>query len=213
MARRNDHSAAELKQLALAAARTIASEEGLRGVTVRRVAERIGYAPGTIYNLFANLDDLIVQVNGETLRGLGAALAQVGGGDPSTRARRMTDAYFDYVELAPRLWAMLFDHRLPDGVGLPDWYRLELDRLIGDAARHLGPALGDRSPADARRAVVAIWASLHGIATLSVSKKLGLVADVPARELGHFIVGSIVSGAATDGRLNSSDIVQSYSKI
>ena len=59
MARRSDHSRDELKALILDCAREIAEEEGLRGLTARRIATEIGYAPGTIYNLFSNLDDLI----------------------------------------------------------------------------------------------------------------------------------------------------------
>ncbi|PPE79924.1 TetR family transcriptional regulator [Kaistia algarum] len=180
--------------MALGAARGLAVDEGLRGVTVRRVAERIGYAPGTLYNLFANLDDLIVQVNGGTLRELGEALAGAGGGDPPTRAARLTDAYFDFVERGPRLWAMLFEHRLPEGVLLPDWYRNELDRLVDRVAAMLEPAMPDRPAGGRRRAVVAMWAALHGIATLSVSNKLALVAQIPARELGHFVVARILSG-------------------
>lgn len=193
MARRNDHSAEELKRLALAAASQIATEEGLRGVTVRRVAERIGYAPGTIYNLFDNLDDLIVQVNGETLARLGAELATAGQGEPRLRARHLTDAYFDFIERAPRLWAMLFEHRLPERVLLPEWYRDALDALVDRVATALEPSMLDLPPSERRRAVVAMWAGLHGIATLAVSRKLELVGAFSPRELGHLVVGSILS--------------------
>lgn len=193
MARRNDHSADELRKLALAAASGIATEEGLRGLTVRRVAERIGYAPGTIYNLFANLDDLIVQMNGDTLQRLGEALALAGQGDPATRPRRLTDSYFDFVEAAPRLWAVLFEHRLPDGVPLPQWYHDALDGLVERASEALEPMLRGRSPTERRRAVVAMWAGLHGIATLAVSKKLTVVGAFSPRELGHLVVESILS--------------------
>jgi AcrR family transcriptional regulator len=199
LARRNDHSAEELKRMALSAARGLAADEGLRGLTVRRVAERIGYAPGTLYNLFANLDDLVVQVNGGTLRELGEALDRAAGGDPATRAHRLTDAYFDFVEKAPRLWAMLFEHRLPEGVPLPDWYRDGLDGLVDRVGVLLEPVFPDRQAGERRRAVVAMWAALHGIATLSVSRKLALVAEVPARELGHFVVARILSGEIVSG--------------
>src|SRR6478736_441854 len=103
MARRSDHAPEELKRLALEAAEAIALEEGLRGLTVRRVAERIGYAPGTIYNLFANLDDLIVQLNGMTLDALAVELGAAAGGSPATRPQRLVEAYFDFVESRPRL--------------------------------------------------------------------------------------------------------------
>jgi len=67
MARRSDHSREELHALILECARGIAEKKGLRGLTARRIAADIGYAPGTIYNLFANLDNLILQLRGNTL--------------------------------------------------------------------------------------------------------------------------------------------------
>ena len=40
--------------MAMAAAREIAEVEGLRGVTARRVAARIGYSAGTLYTTERN---------------------------------------------------------------------------------------------------------------------------------------------------------------
>ena len=56
--------------MALDAAWTIAESEGYRGLTVRNIAEKIGYVPGTLYNVFDNLDDLVLQLRGETLNAL-----------------------------------------------------------------------------------------------------------------------------------------------
>ncbi len=67
MARRKDHSREELKDLILQAAWKIVGAEGYEGLTARRVAAEIGYAPGTIYNLFASMDDLCQQLCGRTL--------------------------------------------------------------------------------------------------------------------------------------------------
>ena len=77
MARRSDHSREQLRRLALDSARQITAEEGLRGLKARRVAREIGYTIGTIYNVFEDLDDLIVQMNAETLGALYAACSQV----------------------------------------------------------------------------------------------------------------------------------------
>ncbi len=70
MARRSDHSRDELYDMALEAARQIAEKEGLRGLKARGIAREIGYTIGTLYNLFEDLDDLIVHLNGRTLDAL-----------------------------------------------------------------------------------------------------------------------------------------------
>ena len=188
MARRSDHAPKELKRLALEASRAIVSEEGLRGLTVRRVAERIGYAPGTIYNLFANLDDLILQLNGATLDALTAELAGAARAEPALRPARLVDAYFDFVESRPRLWSMLFEHRLPEGAALPDWYKPKLTALIALVAEALAPLMPENSTREREAATVTMWAGLHGISTLAVASKLTLVAETEPRELGHLLV-------------------------
>ncbi|BCP53097.1 TetR family transcriptional regulator [Kaistia sp. 32K] len=194
MARRSDHAPDELKRLALDAARAIAAEEGLRGLTVRRVAERIGYAPGTIYNLFANLDDLIVQLNGMTLDALAVELGAAADAAPRERPKRLVEAYFDFVESRPRLWSMLFEHRLPEGAELPDWYRPKLAALISLVAEALGPLMPERTAEARQDATVTMWAGLHGISTLAVSAKLTLVAETEPRRLGHLLVDRMLGG-------------------
>lgn len=194
MARRSDHAPEELKRLALDAARAIAAEEGLRGITVRRVAERIGYAPGTIYNLFANLDDLIVHLNGMTLDALADALRAAADAPVETRAAQLVDAYFDFVERWPMLWSLLFEHRLPEGVDLPDWYRPKLAALIALVAEALAPLMPELAPEERRATTATMWAGLHGISTLAVSSKLALVVEAEPRRLGHLLVARMLGG-------------------
>ena len=196
MARRSDHAPEELKRLALEAARGLVAEEGLRGLTVRRVAERIGYAPGTLYNLFANLDDLIVQINAATLDALAAELVEAAKVELAKRPERLVEAYFDFVESRPRLWSLLFEHRLPEGVDLPDWYRPKLAALISLVAEALGPLMPESSTEARQAATVTMWAGLHGISTLAVTSKLTLVAETEPRALGHLLVRRMLGGQA-----------------
>ena len=53
------------------------SEGGLASLSAREVARRIGYSPGTLYNVFENLDDLILTIEGRLIDGLAAELDQV----------------------------------------------------------------------------------------------------------------------------------------
>lgn len=193
MARRNDHAPDDLRRMALDAARALGAEEGLAGLTVRRVAERIGYAPGTLYNLFDNLDALILVLNGETLSRLAAALAAAADGEPAARPRALVDAYFDFVEAEPKLWAVLFEHRLPDRVPLPGWYRDGLAALVDGAVAALAAVMAGWPERSRRDAVVAMWAALHGISMLAVSGKLGLVTGASPRLLGHLVVDRMIA--------------------
>ena len=44
MARRSDHTREQLHRMALAAARAIVTKEGLRGLSTRRIAKKLGYS-------------------------------------------------------------------------------------------------------------------------------------------------------------------------
>jgi AcrR family transcriptional regulator len=132
MARRSDHSRDELKALILECARGIAEEEGLRGLTARRIAAKIGYAPGTIYNLFSNLDDLVLQLRGETLDTLYDYLSsKVVNGEPEAILINIAQNYITFVSEHANLWGIMFEHKLPDEQSVPEWYHEKSLRLLG----------------------------------------------------------------------------------
>ena len=63
MARRKDHTREELTQLAIKAGRELVVEKGSAALTARNVAQAIGYTPGTLYNVFENIDALVAAIN------------------------------------------------------------------------------------------------------------------------------------------------------
>ena len=63
---------------------------------------------------------------------------------------------------------MLFEHRLPEGEDLPDWYRPKLAALLGLVAEALGPLMQDQTFEARQATIVTMWAGLHGISTLAV---------------------------------------------
>ena len=67
MARRSAHSPEELRQLILAAAQSIIERDGLVGLSAREIARTIGYSPGTLYNIFENIDDVLLTLQTQML--------------------------------------------------------------------------------------------------------------------------------------------------
>ena len=191
MARRSDHTRDELRTLALEAAREVAAAEGWRGLTARKVATRIGYSVGTLYNVFQDLDDMIIAVNGETLDDLFAHLQAAQAGTktetPEDALRVLAEAYVAFIDRHPNLWDILFEHRLPPGRTLPPWYDEKLARLLGLLEQAIAPLFGDADTAERGRAARVLWCAMHGICSLARSGKLGVVSsdsvDAMARQL------------------------------
>jgi len=173
MARRSDHSRDELKALILDCARGIAEEEGLRGLTARRIAAKIGYAPGTIYNLFSNLDDLILQLRGETLDTLYDYLSsKVVNGEPEAILINIAQNYITFVSKHANLWGIMFEHKLPDSFKVPDWYHNKSLRLLKLGENAIATFFSPEQDEDRLHHAQILWASLHGICSVQIAGKL-----------------------------------------
>lgn len=168
MGRRSDHSREELYEMALEAARKIAEEEGLRGLAARRIAREIGYTVGTLYNLFENLDDLIVHLNGTTLDTLYEAVAaQRLDDEPEAALRTLARAYIRFTSDHPNLWSMLFETSAPHGEQLPDWYHEKVRRLLGLAEQALASLFPAGQEEQRHHSTRVLWSGLHGICSLA----------------------------------------------
>lgn len=196
MGRRSDHRPEVLHAMALAAARRVLAEEGLSGLTVRRVAQEIGYSPGTLYNHFANLDDLVLQANAETLDHLLQRLRglQNREAEPEQVLREMARAYITETRTAPRLWSAVFEHRMAKGSELPDWFPGHIARLFEPVEAAITPLFGPGCEADCRRAARVLWSALHGITSLVLSQKLDLATGLSAEDLADDLVTNYLAG-------------------
>ena len=198
MARRADHTREELYGLTLEAARAIVETEGLRGLTARKIADRIGYSPGTIYNVFDNLDAVIVHMDAWLLDRLYEELDLPGtaGADPEQALKALARRYMDFIAAHRNLWEVLFEHRLPEGQELPDWYPPKLDRLLALIEDAIAPLYGAGDDAGRARAVRVLWSGVHGIATLAGSGKLSIITADSAMDLIDDLIANYVAGVA-----------------
>ncbi|MDP6774403.1 MAG: TetR/AcrR family transcriptional regulator [Rhodospirillales bacterium] len=173
MGRRSDHSRDELFEMALSAAREIAEEDGLKGLTIRRIAGKIGYSHGTLYNLFDDQDELILHLNGRTLDALYDTLSAIPmTGDPDDDLLALARGYFAFTRDSAKLWNLLFEHHLSDHQPLPDWHHQKIARLLGLMDRCLDPLFGPERDAEKLHTARVIWSSLHGMCSLETQRKL-----------------------------------------
>jgi AcrR family transcriptional regulator len=195
MGRRSTHTPQQLSELILDAARDIIDVNGLAGLSAREIARRIGYSPGTIYNMFQNLDDVVLNVEARVLDQLDERLAAVlQDGDANDRLRRLAHAYLAFTQEKPRLWNLLFEHHLPAGTELPSWYKQKLEQLMGRVEQALAPMFGSDNEADRQRAARVLWAGVHGITSLSTADKLSVVTTDTAGRLIDDLVGTYLKG-------------------
>jgi AcrR family transcriptional regulator len=190
--------------LIVAAERAVAAR-GLAGLRARELAVEAGCAIGAIYNVFDDLDDLVVVVNGRTLVALEKALADAAGvktggaSDPDAAAKSLVTmalAYLDFAAGNAARWRALFAHRLPVGKNLPDWYLAGQVKLFGYVERPLralNPAL---KPAERALLARSLFSAVHGVVTLGLEEKLGVVPLATLRKQVALVVAATARGLA-----------------
>lgn len=196
VARRSDHSREELAALVIEAARKIVIEEGADAVTMRKLGAMIGYAPGSIYNAVGDLEAVHREVNAMTLNDMVAMLEGVLVAHQPGRiecALAIAEHYVDFVTQNPRLWAGLLAQPPQPGAPLTQSYARPRARLIEIVATAIAPRFTD--DLSRRRAVVALWAALQGVASLSIGGNFQFIAsDLAPKDIARSIVRRYLTG-------------------
>lgn len=162
----------DLRLRVLDAASQLIAEQGLQGLRARDIAERAGCALGGLYTVFADLDDLILHVNSRTLGDMEKTLteaAAVRGDAPPFEVLAL--AYLGFARQKARLWSALFEHRMPEGVAVPDWHLQEHVFLVGLIIQPLSAILPDLSQEDLVIRAKTLFAAVHGVIALSLDNR------------------------------------------
>lgn len=208
MGRRNDHSRDELREMALRAAESIIVDRGIEGLSARRVAAGIGYTVGSLYLVFRNLDDLILQLNTRTLTELCEHLSRAAAAhvEPRTCLRAMGQAYIDFAVTNRNRWSLVFHHRPPPELPPPQAFGDAVATMFALVYAQLHALDPQRSADDIQDAAHALWSGVHGIATLGLDRKLqaGMsagteeaVARTAVSLVEHYLAGYCAAGSGS----------------
>ena len=196
MGRRSSHTPVQLKELILEAAYKIIEMHGLSGLSAREIARQIGYSPGTIYNMFENLDDVVLRIEARVLDALDQRLEAILMEPHADRdkVKKLAQAYLAFTHEKPRLWNLLFEHHLPAGTELPPWYQEKLEVLLARVEQALMPLFPAAHEIERKRAARVLWAGVHGITSLSTADKLSIVTTEAAGRLVDDLVSTYLAG-------------------
>jgi AcrR family transcriptional regulator len=161
------------RQEILSAARAIGVRNGWEAVTIRSVAQRLGYTSPLLYEHFRDKQDLLTQLAVEAI-----AMFQ-----KELKADLPAEPVAAFSKMAERYWTFVLEHkqlyRLMNGMdGVPIDNKAigksaeSLCRIVADAVLPLlGDKLGDEAhQAEARMLADELWALLHGMASLYLDR-------------------------------------------
>ena len=153
----------------LSAARAIGVRKGWEAVTIRSVAQKLGYTSPLLYEHFRDKQDLLTQLAVEAVAMFQKELTADLPADHSAAATKMAERY----------WTFMLEHkqlyRLANGMdGVP----IDRDVVTGSAqslcaviAGIVRPLMADNATqAEAQMLADELWALLHGMASLHLDR-------------------------------------------
>lgn len=155
----------------LAAAKALYAEGGHAGTTTRRIAERVGVSQTALYTHFPDKDAILTAVCDRAFQDLEARLVAAESAATEGRApgrgavfRALLEAYLGFALSVPVEYEIMFmAPRSPQGLGLHAFHRFR-----GQVAALM--AEGHLRPGDPDTVAQAVWASVHGLAALLITR-------------------------------------------
>ena len=148
------------------AARRIAELEGWPSVTVRRLSDEISYSQPVLYAHFGSREGILAAVAIEGFREIGLALEKARKRAKSgNTVESVAAAYLEFAASSPALYEVMFSLSLSVPFGdaaTPPELRFAFAQLL-----ELFPGQGPKSEV----LTELLWASLHGIAELTRTKR------------------------------------------
>ncbi len=176
-AARNDSDKAELRELILNTARKMVLENGFANLSIRKLAEKIGYAPGTIYLYFKNRDEITREICVQGFDQLFEAMKTAANiADARKRLIALAHAYADFAVNNPETYRLSF---MEDPKFTEEMFRrapLENEQGAGrQAFAAIVKAVRDLKQngklsveADENLIAEMFWAGVHGVVSLKL---------------------------------------------
>lgn len=170
---RQEREKQELRQAILHAAGELFLEQGYERFSLRKVAERIGYSPTTIYLYFRDKDDLLFNVVDEGFVRFSQQLIAEAERqeDPWERIIALGRAYVAFGLQNPVYYQLMFMQRADflthtsEGESQP---RIASFQVLRQAVQQAIDA-GILRPGDAESYSDVLWALVHGMVSLAIS--------------------------------------------
>ena len=193
MARRSEHSQEQIKEMVLNAAEAIVVKHGVNALTVRKIAVDIGYTVGSIYMVFANMQDLITHIKLRTLDDLASQLQSDASHNPEQQLVQLADQYLSFAQQHFNRWQFVFDNA-DLSLEMPDTYRQKIEQVFTPVETLFRQLKPHASEADIALAARALWSGVHGICVLYLSGSLGRAGITDSKQAVDLLVASFIRG-------------------
>lgn len=164
----------QLREGILAAAREIASAEGWRAVTIRKIAAIVEYSPPVIYEYFDSKDEILLELVRQGYAQQLEAVERAGRSarDPEEALLSVGRAWLDFAFRSPDLYQVMY------GLGGVSFPVTELQKEGEKIAEVIGQAIEEVLKENGKEAedvwgkVMLLWGTSHGIVSLAMAGRV-----------------------------------------
>jgi AcrR family transcriptional regulator len=164
-------------------------DEGYERVSMRRIADAVGYTPGALYAYFRDKDEILYALHVEGFARLRAGIRALDALNlsPGERMFRLGERYLRFAFENPRLYELMFvTRRVGQRIREGEQWQVGVDNYehLRGAVREC-MAAGVMPRGDVEAATFAAWSEVHGIATAVIRGRTHSV--IPDRELPRVV--------------------------
>lgn len=196
----NPHLASDI----ISATASIVEERGPEGITMREVADRVGYSPTTLYLYFKNKEQLLDETVNRAYEWFADRIEAAEKGDsPLDSIRSAAHAYLDWGLENPAMYRLMFEWGYLGDISEEaifarrrGWRR---SRQLVEFAAEKGLL---RRTLDSALATDMMWVATHGMTSLAISGRMfgnpGIADPRVVAERSHRLVDALVDGWLSD---------------
>ena len=187
IANRKQREKEEMRTLILDAARSIFLEKGYDQTSIRNIAERIEYSPGTIYLYFKEKDEIFHALHEEGFRRMLAKMQPLQHvADPFERLKALGKVYIEFAQENKDFYDLMFIVQAPMNMEEVEKWKMGentlgfLKQVIKDCK-----AAGRFKGKDINFLSFTIWSAVHGMCALLIRDRCHAYAEenIEATEL------------------------------
>lgn len=199
-AKKSNYHHGDLRTALIEAALEIISELGPQGLTIRKVAQRVGVSHAAPYRHFPDKDHLVLAVVERGFELLDQQIEQAraaAGNDRLLQFAAGGDAYLNFALNHPAYYRVMFSGDLLSSKGnnaLRHTSAAALQRMVGDM--ETGQQLGLLRPGDPMLQAIFIISTVHGFVSLANDNRLAHLSGdkYPLEGIKDFVLSAIFEG-------------------
>lgn len=168
---RKERDKLEMKRMIIEASMQMFLEEGYEKTSIRNIADKIEYSPGTIYLYYKDKDELLYEVQREAFGKLYEAFVKnAPSKSPFKKLEQLTHAYVNFGRAHPDLYDLMFIIRAPMNKVEEKGGWENGDACFNFLMECISDCVDKKllRYTDKRMAALSVWSFVHGLVSLNV---------------------------------------------